>query len=266
MGQTDRKKDNRDWVRSMQLVTAKQRVDDNEDLVPAGCSTCGARKFGICRALKASELLRLSATTRRRKISHGDIITFEEDEVVDYANIVEGAVKLTKILKDGRQQIVGLQFAPEFIGKPFSDQVTVTVEAATDVEVCVFPKAEFERMLKIEPDFEHRLLEQTLTQLDDARSWMVTLGRKSAREKIASFLLLLARNVGKQNADKANRIAFTLPLKRADIADFLGLTIETVSRQITRMRKDKLIEIERNLDVTILDIDQLKEIADGDQC
>jgi CRP/FNR family transcriptional regulator len=81
-------------------------------MVPAGCQVCGARKFGICRALKASELLRLSASTRRRKINHGDIITFEEDEVVDYANIVEGAVKLTKILKDGRQQIVGLQFAP----------------------------------------------------------------------------------------------------------------------------------------------------------
>jgi CRP/FNR family transcriptional regulator len=128
----------------------------------------------------------------------------------------------------------------------------------------VFPKAEFERMLKIEPDFEHRLLQQTLTQLDDARSWMVTLGRKTAREKIASFLLLLARNLGQQNADNGNRIAFTLPLKRADIADFLGLTIETVSRQITRMRKDKLIDVERNLDVTVLDIEKLQEIADGD--
>ena len=247
----------------MHVASANDHAADDE-VVPAGCQVCGARKYGICRALKASELLRLSASTRRRKISHGDIITFEEDEVVDYANIVEGAVKLTKILKDGRQQIVGLQFAPEFIGKPFSEQVTVTVEAATDVEVCVFPKAEFERMLKIEPDFEHRLLQQTLTQLDDARSWMVTLGRKTAREKIASFLLLLSRNLGKENEDNGNRIAFTLPLKRADIADFLGLTIETVSRQITRMRKDKLIDVERNLDVTVLDIEKLQKIADGD--
>jgi CRP/FNR family transcriptional regulator len=237
---------------------------DGEDAnVPASCRTCGARRFGICRALKTSELLRLSASTRRRRIEHGETISFEEDEVVDYANIVEGAVKLTKILKDGRQQIVGLQFAPEFIGKPFSEMTTVSVEAATDVEICVFPKAEFERMLQMEPDFEHRLLEQTLTQLDDARSWMVTLGRKTAQEKVASFLVLLANNLGRMNVSGSNMVAFTLPLKRADIADFLGLTIETVSRQMTRLRKDKLIDIQRNLDVTVLDMPRLKDLADG---
>lgn len=245
------------------MVGAIPQSDGEDANVPASCRTCGARRFGICRALKTSELLRLSASTRRRRIEHGETISFEEDEVVDYANIVEGAVKLTKILKDGRQQIVGLQFAPEFIGKPFSEMTTVSVEAATDVEICVFPKAEFERMLQIEPDFEHRLLEQTLTQLDDARSWMVTLGRKTAQEKVASFLVLLANNLGRMNVSGSNMVAFTLPLKRADIADFLGLTIETVSRQMTRLRKDKLIDIQRNLDVTVLDMPRLKDLADG---
>ena len=245
------------------MLSPSSDVADTDDLVPAGCKTCGARLFGICKALKSSELLRLSASTRRRKIRHGETITFEEDEVVDYANIVEGAVKLTKILKDGRQQIVGLQFAPEFIGKPFSDHVSVSIEAATDVEICVFPKGEFERMLRMEPDFEHRLLEQTLTQLDDARNWMVTLGRKSAQEKVASFLVLLAANLGRHQSSGTNQIGFTLPLKRSDIADFLGLTIETVSRQMTRMRKEGLIDIERNLEITILDMPRLKRIADG---
>jgi CRP/FNR family transcriptional regulator len=245
------------------MAGALPQSDGEDANVPASCRACGARRFGICRALKTSELLRLSASTRRRKIEHGETIAFEEDEVVEYANIVEGAVKLTKILKDGRQQIVGLQFAPEFIGKPFSEMTTVSVEAATDVEICVFPKAEFERMLQQEPDFEHRLLEQTLTQLDDARSWMVTLGRKTAQEKVASFLVLLANNLGRMNQSGSNMISFTLPLKRADIADFLGLTIETVSRQMTRLRKDKLIDIQRNLDVTILDMHRLKDLADG---
>jgi CRP/FNR family transcriptional regulator len=245
------------------MVGAIPQSDGEDANVPASCRTCGARRFGICRALKTSELLHLSASTRRRRIEHGETISFEEDEVVDYANIVEGTVKLTKILKDGRQQIVGLQFAPEFIGKPFSEMTTVSVEAATDVEICVFPKAEFERMLQMEPDFEHRLLEQTLTQLDDARSWMVTLGRKTAQEKVASFLVLLANNLGRMNVSGSNMVAFTLPLKRADIADFLGLTIETVSRQMTRLRKDKLIDIQRNLDVTVLDMPRLKDLADG---
>ncbi len=232
--------------------------------IPAGCKVCGARQFGICSALKASQLVHFSTVTRRRKIAHGETISFEDDEVVDYANIVSGAVKLTKLLSDGRQQIVGLQFAPEFIGKVFAEKVPVSVEAATDVEICVFPKAELENMLKQQPEFEHRLLEQTLVQLDDARTWMVTLGRKTAQEKVASFLLLLADHIGKPSPDGPTSIEFMLPLKRADIADFLGLTLETVSRQMTKLRKMGAIDIRKNLDVTVHDIDRLTAISGGD--
>jgi CRP/FNR family transcriptional regulator len=229
--------------------------------IPAGCQVCSARKYGICTALSAEELKRFSQVTRRRKVPQGHTIAFEEDEAVEYANIVTGAVKLTKILHDGRQQIVGLQFAPEFIGKPYAESVPISIEAATDVEICVFQKAEFERVLQEEPGLERRLLEQTLNQLDDARSWMVTLGRKTAQEKVASFLMLLASHIGQRPADKGAACAFTLPLKRADIADFLGLTIETVSRQMTKMRKSGLISIEHNLDVTVHDLSALSRAA-----
>lgn len=232
--------------------------------IPAGCSVCGARQFGICSALKASQLVHFSTATRRRKIAQGETIYFEDDEVADYANIVAGAVKLTKLMSDGRQQIVGLQFAPEFVGKPFADKVAVSVEAATDVEVCVFPKAELERMLKQQPDFEHRLLEQALVQLDDARTWMVTLGRKTAQEKVASFLLLLVEHIGQPSSDNPAHQEFLLPLKRADIADFLGLTLETVSRQMTKLRKLGIIDIERNLEVTVRDMAQLMGISGGE--
>ncbi len=232
--------------------------------VPAGCRACGARRFGICSALNASELFHFSTVTRRRKIAHGETIFFEDDEVANFANIVSGAVKLTKLLSDGRQQIVGLQFAPEFIGKPFSEKVPVSIEAATDVEVCVFPKAELEKMLRQKPEFEHRLLEQTLVQLDDARTWMVTLGRKTAQEKVASFLLLLAGHIGKPSAGNPAHTEFTLPLKRADIADFLGLTLETVSRQLTKLRKMGAIDIKKNLEVTVHDTGRLTCISGGE--
>lgn len=244
--------------------TDRSYSEIDEADIPAGCKVCGARQFGICSALKASQLVHFSTVTRRRKIAHGETISFEDDEVVDYANIVSGAVKLTKLLSDGRQQIVGLQFAPEFIGKPFSEKVPVSIEAATDVEICVFPKAELENMLRQQPEFEHRLLEQTLIQLDDARTWMVTLGRKTAQEKVASFLLLLADHIGKPSRDEPTDIEFMLPLKRADIADFLGLTLETVSRQMTKLRKMGAIDIRKNLDVTVHDIDRLTAISGGD--
>lgn len=244
-------------------VTSLPTKTTEHDAIPAGCSVCGARLFGICRALKSSELLRLSATTRRRRIAAGETIAFEADEVVEYANIVEGAVKLSKLLADGRQQIVGLQFAPEFIGKPFGKISSVSIEAATSVEICVFPKADFERMLKVEPDFEHRLLEQTLLQLDEARNWMMTLGRKTAIEKVASFLVLLTHHLG-QHHDTSNRqFHLELPLTRSEIADFVGLTIETVSRQFTALQKDGLIRVQHNTQVTILDHNRLEARADG---
>ncbi len=236
---------------------AERLANADSKLVPAACAVCGARQQGICMALRAADLWKFSNVTRRRKYREGETIAFEEDEVVDYANVVSGSIKLSKLLHDGRQQIVGLQFAPEFIGRPFSDTVKVTAEAATDVELCVFPRAEFEKMLIERPDFEHRLHMQTLQQLDEARQWMVTLGRKTAQEKVASFLLLLARHLGKPVQDHPQSKSFSLPLKRADIADFLGLTIETVSRQMTKMRKANVIIVERNLDVTVVDLDEL---------
>ena len=105
--------------------------------------------------------------------------------------------------------------------------------------------------MKESPELEHRLLRQTLNELDEARDWMVTLGRKTASEKVASFLLMIARNIDPTLDPAASSASFNLPLTRADIADFLGLTIETVSRQLTRLRTDGVIRIENNRHVTV---------------
>ncbi|RUY92349.1 Crp/Fnr family transcriptional regulator, partial [Mesorhizobium sp. M7A.F.Ca.CA.001.12.2.1] len=180
-------------------------------------------------------------------------------EAVDsYANVLSGVVKLTKSLSDGRQQIVGLQFAPDFLGRPFKGESAINAEAATAVSLCSFPKAAIERMMKESPGLEHRLFKQTLNELDDARDWMVTLGRKSASEKVASFLLMIARNIDPALDPAAQSTRFELPLTRADIADFLGLTIETVSRQLTRLRSDHVIRIENNRHVVVENLDRLQ--------
>lgn len=217
---------------------------------PAVCQVCSARVHGICGALKAPELVHLGRYTKQRKVTKGEIIAFDEDDAIEYANIVSGVVKLTKILADGRQQIVGIQFAPEFVGRPFSDAVKITAEAATDMEICVFPKTALENMLTETPEFERRLFEQTLVQLDEARDWMVTLGRKTASEKVASFLLLLSRHIARP-VPGTRAVQFVLPFTRADMADFLGLTVETVSRQMTKLRKARVIEIESSHHITI---------------
>lgn len=111
------------------------------------------------------------------------------------------------------------------------------------------------------PELERRLYKQALDELDEARDWMVTLGRKTAGEKIASLLLMFTRHAEPSGKAGCNFARFDLPLTRADIADFLGLTIETVSRQLTRLRNDKIICIENNRLIIVPDLRRLNARA-----
>ena len=118
-----------------------------------------------------------------------------------------------------------------------------------------------DRLIRDTPALEHRVLQQTLNELDEARNWMLTLGRKTAAEKVASFLLLVATQIDPERVYGEAPFAFDLPLTRADIADYLGLTIETVSRQFTKMRKNGIIGIENNRRITVSAVVKLRHAA-----
>lgn len=162
--------------------------------------------------------------------------------------------------RDGRQQIVGLQFAPDFMGRPFAEDTDVEAVASTNVRLCSFPVSVLEELLDESPSMGRRMYQQTMAELDEARDWLFALGRKSAREKVASFILLIATHADPEQGAKKS-IDIELPLKRADIADFLGLTIETVSRQITNLRKSGIIEIFDRNRIHIPDLDALRGAA-----
>ena len=230
----------------------------NSDL-PVLCRACEARHRGVCGALSASQLISLNKQSTRKHIGAGSELIGESQASNSYSNIIAGVVKLTKMMADGRQQIVGLQFAPDFLGRPFRADSSITADAATDVNVCSFPKTVIDRMIKETPELEHKLLEQTLKELDEARDWMLTLGRKTATEKVASFLNLIATHINPES--DADSASFELPLTRSDIADFLGLTIETVSRQMTKLRKDGIVLIRNNRHMEVPDLARLAERA-----
>lgn len=234
-----------------------ERQDIHNSDVPVVCRACEARHKGICGALSGDELQRLSKHTSKRAASRKHELIHEEDEVHTYSNILSGAVKLTKLLPDGRQQIVGLQFAPDFLGRPFISESNFGAEVAVDVRLCTFPKEVLESMLKENPELENRLLRQVLKELDEARQWMLVLGRMTAKEKVASFLSLIADHIDPEH--DGDSVTFELPLSRAEIADYLGLTIETVSRQFTALRKEGLIEIEGNRHIVVPDREALKD-------
>lgn len=232
----------------------------NKEDLPQVCRSCEARHNGICGALNAKELSYLSQHTTKKTVTAGTELVGETEQATSYANIMGGVVKLSKMMPDGRQQIVGLQFAPDFLGRPFQETSSITAEAATSVKLCAFPKSTLDAMMKETPGVEQRLLRQTLKELDEARQWMLTLGRKTASEKVASFLYMIAAQIDPQRSlDDDGPVTFDLPLTRADIADFLGMTIETVSRQFTKLRKDGIIELEQSRHVTVPDISRLQD-------
>lgn len=224
--------------------------------IPYACHSCEVRRGGVCGALKPDELIRMAAHSRRTRHAAGDALTIESDEVVGYANLTRGTVKLTRVLRDGRQQLVGLQFAPALMGRLYSTESLLSAEAATDVELCRIPREILEALVCTSSALKQHLLAQSLEDLDEAREWMVTLGRKSAIERVAFLLVLVAARAGVE--DTRGEVAIELPIGRADMADFLGLTVETVSRQMSRLGREGLIAVKGHRCVVIRDLAALR--------
>ena len=127
----------------------------------------------------------------------------------------------------------------------------------------MFQRTDFDRFAREHPRLEHKLLERTLAELDRTRRWMLLLGRMNAEQKLANFLLEMADRVANDHVDllTLEKATWQLPLTRQQIADILGLTIETVSRQFSRMKSEGLIGLPAPRMVTLLDRVRLKELA-----
>ncbi|WP_299323117.1 Crp/Fnr family transcriptional regulator [Parasphingopyxis sp.] len=209
----------------------------------SSCDTCLVRNRAICSVLEPDALNNLNRIGRRKKVRRGETVIWEGDDAPIVANVIEGMLKLTTATGDGRELIVGITFPSDFIGRPFGASSANSVTALTDSELCVFTRTSFDAFAKQHPGLEHELLERTLGELDRAREWMLLLGRKSATERVASFLLEMSKRLGGNACegpeDPADR--FELPLSRQQTADILGLTIETVSRQLGRLREAGII-------------------------
>ena len=180
-------------------------------------------------------------------------------------SVVRGVASLTQAMEDGRTQMVGLLLPSDFVGRPGRESAAYDVVATTDLVMCCFRKKPFEDMMVRTPHIAQRLLEMTLDELDAAREWMLVLGRKTAREKIASLLSIIARRDATLNlAGVEGPLEFDLPLTREAMADYLGLTLETVSRQVNALKRDGVIDLVGKRHVVVPDFDRLSEEAGDD--
>lgn len=236
-------------------------ISDTQE--PELCATCTIRHSSLCGALSSTEINDLNTIARRKKLSPGQPHVMEGDASRDFANVTSGVAKLVRGAEDGRSQIVGLLFPSDFIygsldaSKPKS--APHSVEAITALELCVFPRLQFEELLHDHPSLEFKLLNRTLDELQIAREWMVLLGRKTAEERVASFFVYVTQKM--KNLGCKGQTSFDLPLGRADIADYIGLTLETVSRQITRLKNDGVIAFEGTKTLVHVDEEELKRRA-----
>ncbi len=175
-------------------------------------------------------------TGQRRHIAKGEEIFTEGDAADYFYKVVSGTVRICKLLSDGRRQIEAFHLHDDLFGLESGQTHRFTAEAVDDVEVLAFRHGDLSTLVHESPALGDQIMTATLASLDRAHDHMVLLGRKTAQEKLASFLL-----------DMATRLAqtdhFDLPMQRADIADHLGLTIETVSRTLTQMTRDGLIKL-----------------------
>lgn len=202
---------------------------------------------------------RLFAVSSLQKKAPGETLFAEGDDADCIYEVVRGMLRLYKLLPDGRRQITGFVSAGHLLGLAPEGICVYTAEAVTEVSVCRYKRAAFERLIDEVPGFARRLLSVTSHELCAAQNQMLLLGRKAAMEKVASFLLMMADQQGGDGDESVG-----VPMTRSDIADYLGLTIETVSRTLTKLKLSGLIAVPTPARIEIRDRDQLEEMAAGE--
>jgi len=225
------------------------------------CEACPIRDMSVCAGLNSHELDHVNAIVTRMTIDSERAVFYEWDSAEHVFNVTNGTVRLSKMLPDGRRQVTGFLYPGDFLGIAYSDTYAYTAEAISPLSLCRFPRHKLEALFDEIPGLEKRVLGVASNELRAAQDQMLLLGRKTAQEKLATFLCSLIK-AGKQNGGRQD--AIDLPMNRTDIADYLGLTTETVSRTFTRMVKDGVLELPSTHRVVFQQPKRLQQISEGE--
>ena len=221
------------------------------------CLHCPVQKLSICGALHGAELAVLGDLRHTVHTKHKAALV-DQDEPAEAVHIVtDGVVRLYKTLPDGRRQVVGFALPGDLLGLAVDGRNAYSAEALGDVSTCCFSRRAFGELLDAVPPLLRRLHAVVAHELGIAQSHMMLLGHYSARQKLAAFLLHMRDRWRCVNGACA---LVPLPMPRQDIGDHLGLTIETVSRTMSLLARQKLIVVVPD-GVRILDSDRLAQVA-----
>lgn len=224
------------------------------------CFGCTVREISLCGILDNEELRAYKQTGATVRYEAGATIFFEGDPADSVYTLTSGTLRLSKLLPDGRRQIAGFIFPGNFLGITMEDEHAFTAEAITVSELCRFSRSKFEAYLDEHPLMERRLYALVAHELAATRQQLVLLGRKTATERVVSFLLMLGSRC-RMDGGLADEVH--LPMSRSDIADYLGLRIETVSRELSALKAARLIQLTGTHSVRLLEKARLGALAEG---
>jgi CRP-like cAMP-binding protein len=180
------------------------------------------------------------------RFKRGATIFTEGDKMESSYKIVSGAVRLTRMTEDGRRQIVEFRVAGDFVGFEWDGRYRLSAEAVRDVTAVRYAKTRVDRLIETRIDVRDRVVALIRKELREAHEHLITLGCPGAKERVATFLLQLTRRAGASDGD-----VIQIELGRQDIADYLGLTLETVSRTLSDFKRMGIISLPKRRQIVI---------------
>lgn len=225
------------------------------------CAGCQVRDTAVCGVLPCDDLAEFKSSGCIQRLEAGQPLFHEGDPASQVYNVTEGALKLYKLLPDGRRQVTGFILPGDFLGISLSGEHAFSAEALQRTRMCRFSRTRFADFAEEHPDLEREVYKLAAHELAAAQAQIVLLGRKSALERVASFLLDLEQRRSRDPGAVRNEV--DLPMSRSDIADYLGLTKETVSRVLAELKSRKLIRLISMNRVALLDREALFDLAEG---
>lgn len=223
------------------------------------CYGCPARRSPLCSALDDAEIHFLDAVATRVRVDPGQYLFMEEDPYDHVFNLSGGMLMLERLASDGRRQIMAFTYPGDFIGLSAGKSYSIAARALTPATACRWRMRDIERLYDSFPALERSVREIGNAVLAATMDQVFVLGRKNAMEKLAFFIL---HHKDRQERLFGKRATVALPMTRGDIADFLGATVETISRAFTRMRKENLIRLADAHEVEVVDYDRLAQVAE----
>jgi CRP/FNR family transcriptional regulator, anaerobic regulatory protein len=222
------------------------------------CERCDVRRFTFCSALNVDEQMAVSAIAVTMGFAPRQTIIWVGDPSEFVFNLTAGAALVYKLLVDGRRQVTGFLMPGDFFGLAPRGVYVYSVETITPVTLCRYPRAALDGLCRKYPRLEERMFRGVMDELALAQDQILMLGRQGAQERVAAFLINLSERIAQHGGDGDS---IELPMTRADIADYLGSTTETVSRTVTAMARDGLIAMQRPDRIDLSDREALVEIS-----